>query len=283
MPHIGVSNAVRDHRNVMPQSDTPESIRAYSLWASVPSPIMKVLCTTLNSTELAPIVYDTWNSEQGDGYDLYLSLENASIANRTVVDDLFGWDKKTETKVDYPPVFERYPKPFQTVLNYYSRGKGTAMYLLGHGGSINDEIDSTGEYPLCKLEVGISPHCSTLYSVAVSGNRIEAVCEDKAGDMAYIRTDPNAQTIQGVPNWRNIGYDWANSLLLSTEMVDGINKLSLMLMELRPASKIADARLNPMLPSLAETLAVSASYTLLDSWQEAPFVGEWVSTACRHV
>jgi hypothetical protein len=282
MPHIGVSNAVSDHRNVMPQSDTPDSVRAYSLWASLPSPVMKVLCTTLNSTELAPIVYDAWYGEPGKEHDWYHIPENATTTNKTVVDDLFGWTKETETKVDYPALFARYPKPFQTILND-ARGKGSAIYLLGQGGLINDKTNSTGEYPLCKLEVGISPHCSTLYTVAVSGNKIEAVCEDKSGDMAYIKSDPNAQTIQGVPNWRNIGYDWANSLSLNGEMIDDKSSLSRLLMTLQSASKVPDARLNSMLPSLAETLAVSASYTLLASWQEAPFVNEWVSISCRHI
>jgi hypothetical protein len=284
MPHIGVSNAVSDQRNVMPRSDTSDSIRAYSLWASVPSPVMKVLCTTLNKTELAPIVYDTWNSEQVNRSSGDYLQRNATTTNSTVVDDLFGWTKKMETRLDYPPVFARYPLPFNTIFNDPDvQWRRSAIYLLGQGGFMKNGTNSTGEYPLCKLEVGISPYCSTLYSVAVSGNKVEAICEDKAGDMAYIRTDPNAETIQGVPNWRDVGYDWARSLSLNAETIDSSNRLSRLLMALQSTSKIPDAMLSPMLPSLAETLAVSASYTLLTSWQEAPFVNEWVSISCRHI
>jgi hypothetical protein len=283
MPHTGIYNAVHDQRNVMPQSDTPDSVREYSLWASVPSPVMNVLCTTLNATELAPIVYDTWNNEQvneSTWEDLRLG---AITKNRTVVDDLFGWTKKMDTGIDYPPVFPRYPAPFNTILDDspLSRAR-TTIYLLGQGGLMN-ETDSTGEYPLCKIEAGISPHCSTLYSVAVSGSKIEAVCEDKAGDMAYIRTNPSAQTVKGIPNWLESGRAWANILSLNTGIVDGYPNTPRLFMALQPASKILDAGLNQMLPSLAETLTVAASYTLLDSWQEAPFVDKWVSIACRHI
>jgi hypothetical protein len=283
MPHIGVSNAVRDQRNVMPQSETSDSVKAYSLWASVPSPVMKVLCTTLNKTELAPIVYETWNNQSVGPFNWDDLRENATTKNSTVVDDLFGWTKQMRTKIDYPPVFPRYPDPFNTILNYTDLDRGrTAIYLLGQGGLMDDGTDLTGEYPLCKLEAGISPHCSTLYSVAVSGNKIEAVCEDQAGDMAYIRTNPEAQTVQGVPNWLNVGYQWANSLSLN-KIVDGAFGTPRLLMGLQPASKILDTGLSRKLPSLAETLAVTASYTLLTGWQEAPFVDVWVSVACRHI
>jgi hypothetical protein len=281
MPHIGVANAVRDQRNSMPQSDTSGSVRAYSLWASVPSPVMKVLCTNLNATELAPIVYDTWNSEQVNAstwYDLGL---DTTTSNRTVVDDLFGWNKKTETQVDHPPVFPQYPMPLKTFLSSV-RGRRAAIYLLGQGAPKYDGKNHTSEYSLCKLEVGISPHCSTLYSVAVSGNKIEAVCEDQAGDMAYIRTNPNAQTVQSVPNWRYVGLDWAETLSLNSGMIESNNSFPRVLMTLQQ-SKIQGPSLSQRIPSLAETLAVSAGYTLLASWQDAPFVNEWVSISCRHI
>jgi hypothetical protein len=283
MPHIGIYNAVHDQRNVMPQSDTPNSVREYSLWASVPSPVMNVLCTTLNATELAPIIYETWNSEQVNVSTWKHLRLDAITKNRTVVDGLFGWTKKMDTGIDYPPVFPRYPAPFNTILDDSPLDEGrTKIYLLGQGGLKLDETNSAGEYPLCKLEVGISPHCSTLYSVAVSGSKIEAVCEEKAGDMAYIRTNPSAQTVQGIPYWRDSGFEWASSLSLNRGIMDGNASFAALLMELQYASKIQQGRLNPVMPSLAETLAVSASYTLLTSWHDAPFDDNWVSIACRH-
>lgn len=47
----------------MPQATDPNSVGPYSLWASVPSPIIKALCVHLNETDLAPIVYEFWNDE----------------------------------------------------------------------------------------------------------------------------------------------------------------------------------------------------------------------------
>ncbi|KAL7773551.1 hypothetical protein CFE70_003516 [Pyrenophora teres f. teres 0-1] len=60
MPHSGVFAAARDQRNGILQPEELNSEGTYSLRASVPSPIVNVLCANMNKTELAPIVYDAW-------------------------------------------------------------------------------------------------------------------------------------------------------------------------------------------------------------------------------
>jgi hypothetical protein len=129
MPHVGVSNAIRDRRNIMPQSETSDTVKAYSLWASAPSPVMKVLCVDMTKAELAPIVYDAWNDEVVSVTTWPILQRNATTANRTVVDEVFGWNNNS--KVHYPPIFAKYPKPYKTIVNHTSYPWGRpAMYLL---------------------------------------------------------------------------------------------------------------------------------------------------------
>lgn len=152
--------------------------------------------------------------------------------------------------------------------------------------------DTTGMFPLCRFETNISPLCSTLYSVAVSGSKVEALCGERADGAAYIDAVPDVpwnptsvpKTRVSIATWRDIGSDWARALNLDTGMRTGggNDSLSRMLMLLllqpedsNPAS--FEVKLNPALPSLAETLAIAASDTLLNSLQGAPFVEYWVS------
>ena len=284
-PHIGVSSSVYDQRNVMPLSDTSDSIQPYSLWASVPSPVMKVICVHMNQTELEPIIYDAWPNSRIVNSTTWLDLpgerDNATTVNKTVVDDLFGWTKEDKTTMlDYPPVFPRYPIPFSTVLNLTGWAWGrAAIYILGQGGPAQSgEGTLTGAYPLCKLEVDITPRCSTLHSVLVSGTLAKALCDDRASNMAYSETNANATTIRGVKSWGDVGARWANSLSLGT----GTTYLQQVLMTLalepkNPNPGSFQVSLNPRLPSLAETLAVMAADTILGSLYNSPFVDHWVS------
>jgi hypothetical protein len=165
MPHSGVFSAARDERNGILQPEELNSEGTYSLRASVPSPVMNVLCVNMNEEELAPIVYDKWNNETVD-----ISTwgnrpgirDNATTTNKTVVDDIFGWNTTQGDTYNYPPVFGRYPMSFNTILNHTSDLWGRpAIYLLGQGGPADGGLDATGTYTLCKIHVAISPACST--------------------------------------------------------------------------------------------------------------------------
>lgn len=156
LPHVGVTNAARDERNIMPRSGMSDTVEAYSLWASVPSPLINVLCVHLNQTELQPIVYEAWPNNDVVNMTTWSMIpgirDNATTTNRTVVDELFGWTTEEDTTLNYPPVFARYPMRFNTVLNHTSYLWGrSAIYLLGQGGPTEDGADLTGVYPLCKL------------------------------------------------------------------------------------------------------------------------------------
>lgn len=291
MPHAGVFAAARAKRNGILQPEELNSEGTYKLEASVPSPVMKVLCVNLNEKELEPLVYETWNNEvvNATTWTPALLMANATTTNKTVVDDIFGWTKQDEkTMIDYPPVFAKYPKPFNTILNNTSGAFGrTAIYILGQGGV--NEANYTGPdmskmYSICKVEADITPYCSTIYNAGGSGGNMEVKCGDPAdgnvGKMAYINSMTNATVIRGIPNWRDVGTDWSNSLSLGTGISDGAASNSRLLMQLQliPAGgkdadpNNLDVKLNEALPSMAEALAVMSGCTLLKSFLDAPFV-----------
>lgn len=284
MPHSGVFAAARDQRNGILQPEELNSEGTYSLRASVPSPVMHVLCANMNKDELKPIIYDEWNNELVNITTWPALLNNATTTNKTKVDDIFGWNDGQRT--NYPPVFAKYPKSFNTIMNHTSYPWGrAAIYLLGQGGPADDGTDTTGVYVLCKLDVSITPECSTRYNVTGSGGTMEALCEDRDDNMAYIKANSSAEMIKSVVNWRDIGFDWSNSLSLNTGIMDADASNSRLLTQLilkpsNPDPKDIEVNLHPGLPSVAEALAVMSGCTLLKSMIDAPYVMFWVS---RHV
>lgn len=304
LPHIGVVDAIQNQRNRMPRSESSNSIGTYSLWASVPSPMINVLCVHMTEKELEPIVFSKWSQNQTVNASNWFTtgdfstwepsiiphvMDLATTTNKTVVDDIFEWYKKDkETMIDYPPVFPLLPKPFNTVLNHTSFAPGrSAIYVLGQGAAGPDPSykgpDLKGQYPLCRIKAGITPDCSTSYSISVAGSKVEVLCGDRAGEMAYVKTNMSASTVQGHPNWRDLGTDWSSSLSLHTGISDGYASNNRLLMELllTPGDN-GLVNLNPKLPSLAETLASLASDTLVLATKDAPFVEYFVSVAIPH-
>jgi hypothetical protein len=307
LPHIGVVDAIHNQRNRMPRSESSNSIGPYSLLASVPSPTINVLCVHMTKSELEPIVFESWPQniigENDDWLEFWYTSGNfttwkttalnltqgidlATTTNKTVVDDIFEWYKEdTKTMLDYPPVFPRFPKPFNTVLNHTSLFWGkSAIYVLGQGAGTDTSYkgpDLTGKYPLCRIKAGITPDCSTSYSISVAGSKVEVLCGDRAGDMAYIKTNTTAITIPGHPNWRDLGADWSSSLSLETGINDGYASNNRLLMQLLLDDK-NPVNLDPKLPSLAEVLASLASDTLVLAAKDAPFVQYFVSVIPRY-
>ena len=267
MPHSGVFQAARDQRNDIIQPEELDGLGIYSLHASVPSPVVHVLCANMNETELAPIVYETWpNAELPIDLNSWQnSIQAKTTTNKTVVDDLFGWYDNG----GHSPVFAKYPLPFNTIMNhtYFPYGRDS-IYLLGSSG-----LDNGSTYVLCSIKVSLTPNCSTRYNATGSGGTMEAICEDPTDDLAYIKSLSNATT--GVTNkdWPYIGSEWANSLSLHTGIVDANASNSRLLTQLI----LQGPELNKALPSPAEALAVMAGCTLLMSAQDSPFVEFWVS------
>lgn len=264
MPHAGVFTAAHDQRNDILQPEELNSEGTYTIKASVPSPVMHVLCVSMNKTELEPIIYQTWTNEKITNVNWDNIRVNATTNKTTVVDDIFGWTKKdNQSMIDYPPVFATYPPAFNTIMNHTSFAWGRdSIYLLGNGGPIGGGPDLNGTYNLCRIHVTLTANCSTQYNATGSGGNMEALCEDKADDMAYIKNYPNATEGVGIPDWRDVGYDWANSMSLNTGIMEGNASNSRLLTQLMiTKNKKEELDLNPALPSMAEALAVMSGCT----------------------
>ncbi|KAF2792545.1 hypothetical protein K505DRAFT_307491 [Melanomma pulvis-pyrius CBS 109.77] len=276
MPHSGVFQAARDARNGILQPEELNSEGNYFLRASVPSPVMHVLCANMKKEELEPIVYDEWPDTGPVDINTWGKQSgNATTTNKTVVDDLFGWTKKDPTMVDYPPVFAKLPMPFNTILNHTSLAWGRdSIYLLGQGGK-DTRSDKTGVFFLCQIRATLTPQCNTRYNATGSGGSLEAVCNED-DDMGYIKSMTNATSTLREPDWRDIGFDWSNSMSLNTGIMDAnaSNSRLLTQLALQPDGS-GEVNLNPSLPSPAEALAVMSGCTLLMAAQDSPFVMFW--------
>ncbi|KAH6618500.1 hypothetical protein C7974DRAFT_31234 [Boeremia exigua] len=292
MPHAGVFAAARDQGNGILQPEELDSEGTYTLEASVPSPVMKVLCVNMNKAELAPLVYTEWPNDEivnATSWQKTNLMANATTTNKTVVDDIFGWTKLDNvTMLDYPPVFAKFPRHFNTILNHTSYAWGrSAIYVMGQGGDGISGPNMTDVYSVCKIDVDITPYCSTRYEAGGSGGKLKAICgdpiDDTVGKMAYINSQTNATVRRGLANWRDVGTDWSNSLSLGTGLSDGEASNSRLLMQLQlvpEGGRDADpdnlnVDLNPLLPSMSEALAVLSGCTLLKSFIDAPFVPFW--------
>ncbi|KAF2806202.1 uncharacterized protein BDZ99DRAFT_448913 [Mytilinidion resinicola] len=269
MPHASIFQAARDERNGIIQPDELDGQGIYSIRASIPSPVLNVLCVNMNRTDLNPIVYETWPNAIKPVNGSWATIVNDTdkqTNNRTVVDDLFGWNSSALN--GHPPVFAKYPLEYNTIMNhtFYPYGRDT-VYLLGAGVS--------GDFVLCQMRATMTPSCSTRYNATGSGGTMEALCEEKDDKLAYIRSLPNATYGDKQTDWVNIAGEWANSVSLNAGISDGNASNARLLTQLM----LAEPVLNKALPSPAEALAVMGGCTLLMSSQDTPFVEFWNYTS----
>jgi hypothetical protein len=260
MPHSGVFASARDQRNDILQPEELSSEGMYSVRASVPSPVLNVLCANMDADELKPIVYDEWDNGEKVEINNWVRLSaNATTTNNTAVDDIFGWTKEDNaTMLDYPPVFAKLPKQFNTIMNHTNMYWGRdSIYLLGAGGAMDDGNDLSGTYTLCKMHVTMTAKCTTQYNATGSGGTMHALCEDQDVGMPYIKSYTNATEGKGENDWRDVGFDWSNSMSLNTGIMDANASNSRLLTQLiLHENAKGEIDLNPALPSPAEALAV---------------------------
>ncbi|KAK5157018.1 hypothetical protein LTS14_004535 [Recurvomyces mirabilis] len=142
MPHPGVIQAAIDSKNSILQPGNLDGLGVYNIRASVPSPVVHVLCVTLTQDHIRPFVYELWENvtSQVDmtawpqqlgnysGYDAYLG--------GTDLDDIFRWGEKYGATT-WPPVFGKAPIDYNTIINdtiHVAAYGREAIYLLGKGG-----------------------------------------------------------------------------------------------------------------------------------------------------
>jgi len=284
MPHAGVVGAAMDPVNKIMQPEDLDGQGVYRIRASVPSPVVHVLCAMLNKTALDPYVLQKNSTTSELGLPSPYDLSDPYLGG-TPLDKLFGWGP-TYGDYTWPPVFPKLPIGYNTIINdtlHMPYGRD-AIYLLGNstiekspGAFLSDPSVDTFVYPLCKITVNQTPHCSTWYNASNTGAAMEAICEDKTDDLAYIVSLQNATSgnFSLSREWPNIAGEWIKSIALNNGIVNGNGSNSRVLNQLVPKKAVlgeTGPSLDPSLPSIAEALAVMAGCTLLQSTKDAPFV-----------
>ena len=234
--------------------------------ASVPSPVVNVLCAELTLDEIRPMVYTEWegfkhNSTMPnattwpDGFNLTFSPHN-----NTKVDDLFEFDD-----VQRHPVFPKLPQPYNTVFNVTKVFGPRAAYLLANS--------TTGNYTLCSIRAALTPNCSTEYNSTGSGGSLSIDCNSKNHRNYGHFTPPNSSLHDGIwsQDYQTVISEWGTALSLNDGISDGKSSNARLLTQLIPSSE----KLDPSLPSISEALAVLASCTLLLSSLDSPFTHYW--------
>jgi hypothetical protein len=107
---------------------------------------------------------------------------------------------------------------------------------------------------------------------------MEALCEDRDPGTAYFHSNATEEDGLGMPDWKDVGFDWSNSMSLNTGIMDANASISRLLTQFN-FDKNPDGNwdLDATLPSVAEALAVLSGGSLLMSAVDAPFVNFWVS------
>ncbi|OQO09097.1 hypothetical protein B0A48_05988 [Cryoendolithus antarcticus] len=273
MPHVGVISAAIDSINGIMQPEDLDGLGIYRIKASLPSPVVHVLCATLTEEQLLPLTLSAWeNATSPDS--LMPSGFNASdpYLGGTKLDAIFGWGE-AYGEFKWPPVFPKLPIGYNTIINEttgipYGRD---AVYLVGNSTAI---MRATGEiaYPLCQVRVSQTPICYTTYNASSSGASMEAICGTN-DPLQYNHSLGNATSGNFSLNkdWPNIASMWIKSISLDGGLVDANGSNSRLLNQL----VTLDSKLNLALPSISEALAVMAGYTLLQSTKDTPFVEFW--------
>ncbi|KAH0541561.1 hypothetical protein FGG08_003973 [Glutinoglossum americanum] len=265
MPHAGIFDAARDPRNDIMQPEGLEGLGEYTIYASLPSPSVNVLCASLNAAELGPFIATNWHNSTSNVTDIPFYPDPL---NKTTVDEIFGFGKRygSQNVTRVPPIFPKLPADFNTVLNdtgWYA----DSIYLVGRSNS----RDAPRPYVLCSLRSSLYPNCSTRYNVTFSGSMLSAHCDDDSDPQRYIRHHPEAPYGWVEPDWKNIASTWSETVALKAGDVNANASTARLLTQLILNSDNLDSAL----PSFAEALAALAGSTLLMSARGAPFIHNW--------
>lgn len=306
MPHAGVWAAARHEKNKILQPEELDDLGKYELTAAVTSPSVNVLCANARPSELAPIIFATWpNSTMNrsisddtltppvDWRDRVQLREGQKYLNSTGLDDIFHWGDKYERQ---PPVFpmvsavwisrfptkyftgipsyipesnsSQYPGEYNPIGNISVKAWGSDIYLL-----IKAPNTITTNYTICQMKSFVSVDCSTRYNVSGStAGHLQTYCNYPGDEMTYKHSVPEA-SVTPAGDWRDVASEWFNALALNTgtnnQNASNGRMLSQFIQAEDPEGK--PVKLNTLMPSIAEQLAVLAANTLLLSSTDATF------------
>ena len=256
MPHTNIFNAVREPRNHIPQPQDLQGQGEYEISGSLPAPALNVLCVSMTTEELEPLIYNA----TGDG--------PRQVMPPTAVDDLF--DFGNETWQQPAAQFAKIPIPRNTVHNSSEPWGTNAVYLL----ATPPDTITTEYHIMCSLKATLYPNCTTKYNASESGGSLSVHCDDDPlNTMEYAQSDNTARAGTIEQNWKDIGSEWIRSTALSHGVNDANASIARLVTQMIPTySPDTPTTLSPVLPSIAEALGVLAGCTLVMSSDHAPFV-----------
>ncbi|KAK5629044.1 hypothetical protein RRF57_004759 [Xylaria bambusicola] len=275
LPHAGIYSAATDPINGILQPSELLGIGEYSIRASVPSPVINVLCASMKEDELTPLVYTQWPNartnktgwfNQTSGVKGWENdIPHASVSpwlNRTVVDDIFEWGEKYSRR---PPVFPLYPILNNIVTVLPNTSVADAMYILAK---------PANDYTVCELRSWMTSKCSSTFNLSgTSGGHMKARCEDPNDKNSYIRTVP-----EGTSSTPILSVDWVNTAdewRLAINLNGGTQNNNASNAHILTSFALDKPELNPRLPSMAEALAVLATSTLVTGSINSTFLPVW--------
>ncbi|KAI1756400.1 hypothetical protein F4782DRAFT_550214 [Xylaria castorea] len=278
MPHAGVYAAATNPTNGILQPSELMGLGEYSIMASVVSPVVNVMCVNMNEDELAPLIYTRWPyariknmtsfPEQKIGVFDWERDVLAEWINHTVVDDIFKWGEGPEGR--RPPAFQLYPTDYNMITNA-TAGYSDPLYILAKNGLMAD-------YTLCELRSWVTPKCSTTFSLSgTSGGHMRAHCEDPNDMNAYWHIDDSTPAPSG--DWRNIAERWR----LSMDLNGGVQNNNASNARVLTRLILDKPELDPLLPSMAEAVAVLASSTLVAGSLDSTFKPVWTYGDKRNI
>ena len=271
MPLSAIYGATQDPRNDLLQPQDLDGLGEYYLEASVPSPSVNVLCASMTEEDMTPMVLNMWpgfnttnngTAPNATNYPLlYKFPMYPDWLNNTVVDDIFGFGEKYGRRM---PIFPKLPIAFNTIINETTPFNTDpsdpnqvylvdSMYVLA---KTNASTDSP--YMLCSIRSSMYTNCSTEYYASISGGSLTTNCGNET-IIPYSRYNQEATNGVWDPLWITAANAWAESISLGTGISDDNAANSRLLTQFIPTT----ASLDPLLPSIAEALAVMAGTVLL--------------------
>ncbi|KAI5860271.1 hypothetical protein GGS23DRAFT_242571 [Durotheca rogersii] len=277
IPHPGISAAATDPHNDILQPNDLAGVGEYSIRASVVSPAINVMCVNMAPHELSPLVYTEWPNPRTEptnvpgrrvavvdwANDVPVATDGEWL-NRTAVDDIFRWGPQYRRR---PPVFQMFPLDFNMITNttvFFS----DSVYTLIKSSTIED-------FTLCEMRSWVTQKCSTEFDVSgILGSSMRAHCEDPDDANSYVRGSGNEDAndppyLSG--DWRNVADQWR----LSMDLNGGIQSNNASNARIMSHLILQEPALDPLLPSIAEALAVLGSSTLVSSSLSSTYRARW--------
>lgn len=191
LPHNAVSSAAMAPINNLLQADDLDGLGIYRIKASVPSPVVNILCATLSQDDLWPVVESLWDQPAVNGRIRSAPNISDPYLGGTPLDDIYRWGERYG-HFNWPPLFRDLPKEHEILTNdtrglFYGR---SSVYLLGSSSARLPSGDLA--YPLCQMQAFTTPFCTTLFNASSAGAFLEADCEHSPESLHYIESLPNA-------------------------------------------------------------------------------------------